>query len=315
MTSLFSRFKFFAWKITRGQIIHLQYWRTRQERRQIDNILTSDQTVSHIVTHPCSVARFGDGEFQMIEHGQNNGDVSTFGVDTFQSFDRTLADRLQEVLTVPRENVLVCIPYPMIHSRAFRGYERIYFEREWLGRKSLVKNAADRHSVLGDAAFTRFYMHRRDIKDYPRYITNLKKIWDGQSVILVEGEKSRLGIGNDLFDNVSELKRIIGPATNAFSTYDQILSFIDGLGRKECLYLLALGHTATVLAYDLAGKGFRAIDLGHIDIEYEWYLMKSREKCPVPDKYVNEVPEGRVVGDVYSNSAYESQILCKILQR
>ena len=312
MTSILSRLKVLAWELTRGQVVHLKYRRTRRERQIIDNLLSSEETVSYIIGHRCSVARFGDGEFQMIEHGRNGGEASDFGVDTFQPFSQRLSDRLGEVLLVPKENLLVCIPFPMIQSKVFRGYERIYFEREWLGRKDLMKEAAASHKLLGDAAFTRFYMHRKDIKDYPQYIASLKRIWDKKPVILVEGEKSRLGIGNDLFDNTSAIRRIICPATDAFSVYDEILSHIEELGRKDCLYLLALGHTATVMAYDLAGRGYHAIDLGHIDIEYEWYLMGAREKCPVPDKYVNEVPEGRVIGEHFSDNGYESQIICRI---
>lgn len=312
MIPLFSKIIVLAWRLTRGQWIHLKYQRSRKERWQINNLLSSEDTVSYILSHRCSVARFGDGEFQMIEHGLNGGTEADFGVDSFQSFSLALSKRLHEILLSHQDDVLVCVPYPMIRSRSFRGYDRIFFEREWLGRGYLVKEAATRHQILGDTTFTRFYMHRNDIDDFPAYIASLKRIWDGEQVILVEGEKSRLGVGNDLFDNAVHVKRIICPAVNAFAAYDQILSCITNLGRKDCLYLLALGHTATVLAYDLSGKGFRAIDLGHVDIEYEWFLMNAKEKCPVPNKYVNEVAEGRFINAQFSNQSYESQILTRI---
>jgi hypothetical protein len=35
------------------------------------------------------------------------------------------------------------------------------------------------------------------------------------------------------------------------------------------LILIALGPTATVLAYDLAKKGYQAIDIGHLPSCYE----------------------------------------------
>ena len=312
MTSFYSRIKVLIWMCTRGQLIHFQYKKTRQERSSIKNILTSTQTIEYILSHNCSVTRFGDGEFQMIEHGWEGGDAADFGVDTFQSFDASLAKRLGEVLLTPQDNLLVCIPYPMIHSDVYRGYERIYFEREWLGRPGPVKKAVRKHQELGDAAFTRFYMHRQDITDYPAYVNAMKRIWNGASVILIEGEKSRLGVGNDLFDNVADLHRIICPAVNAYSAYHRIISAIEQLGRKDTLYLLALGHTATVLAADLAKKGYRAIDLGHVDIEYEWMRMKAKKKCPIKDKYVNEVPEGRVVSDKLADWKYEKEILIRI---
>lgn len=313
MNSLLSKIKFLVWTCTRGQLIHLRYRKTKKERALVKNILSSEETLDYILAHNCSVARFGDGEFQMIEHGIKGGDSSNFGVDTFQAFDPSLSKRLREVLLLPQENLLVCVPYPMVRSTVYRGYERIYFEREWLGRSEPVKEAAARHQVLGDSTFTRFYMHRTDIHDYLKYISAMKRIWDGLPVILIEGEKSRLGVGNDLFDNVADLKRIICPAVNAYSVYDRILSCIDKLGERDALYLLALGHTATVLAGDLAAKGYRAIDLGHVDIEYEWLRMNAREKCPVKDKYVNEVPEGRMVVNRISDLQYENEILTRII--
>jgi len=64
-----------------------------------------------------------------------------------------------------------------------------------------------------------------------------------------------MGIGNDLFDGVSSLQRLICPSKNAFSHYTEILEKAKKLG-KDKLVLIALGPTATVLSYDLARAGF-----------------------------------------------------------
>ena len=44
------------------------------------------------------------------------------------------------------------------------------------------------------------------------------------------------------------------------------------------MIIIALGPTATVLAYDLAKEGYQALDMGHFDIEYEWYLRNATKK-------------------------------------
>ena len=62
------------------------------------------------------------------------------------------------------------------------------------------------------------------------------------------------------------------------------------------------------MAYDLARAGFQAIDIGHIDIEYEWYLMKATDKVPIKYKYVNEALGGKHVRDT-NDSKYLSQII------
>ena len=129
--------------------------------------------------------------------------------------------------------------------------------------------------------------------------------------MIAEGEYSRLGVGNGLFDIAAEIHRLLCPSTDAFNKYDQILSEIKK-NPRNILILLALGHTATVLAYDLAKCGYQAIDIGHVDIEYEWMRMKAKHKVSVPNKYVNEVTNGGRIDSDLNDAAYQSQIIGRI---
>ncbi|MGL5352213.1 MAG: GT-D fold domain-containing glycosyltransferase, partial [Clostridium sp.] len=140
---------------------------------------------------------------------------------------------------------------------------------------------------------------------------NIKKIWENREIVIVEGEKSRLGVGNDLFINAKLIERIICPSINAFSKYSNILEAVKGQN-KEKVILIALGPTATVLACDLAREGYQAIDIGHIDIEYEWFLQGVIEKCPVENKYIGEINGGSNVADI-TDENYEKQIICKVI--
>ena len=188
---------------------------------------------------------------------------------------------------------------------------RFFFERETLTRFDLIEPWAKKHNFY-DASFTRFYLDRCDIKDYPKYISELKKIWDNRDILFVEGSKSRLGVGNDLFDNAKSIKRLLCPATGAWDKYDEILAKTLKYSNTETLVLIALGQTATVLAYDLAQSGIQAIDLGHVDIEYEWYRMGARTKVPIPGKYVNEASGGRSVSEHPEEGTYQSEIIDRI---
>lgn len=76
--------------------------------------------------------------------------------------------------------------------------------------------------------------------------------------------------------------------------------------------MIALGMTATVLAYDLAKAGLWAIDIGHIDVEYEWFLRGATEKIALNGKFVNEAPGGREVAEL-NDPVYESQIIMEIV--
>ena len=126
----------------------------------------------------------------------------------------------------------------------------------------------------------------------------------------MEGNETRLGIGNDLFDNVTSIKRIITPNKDAFSVYDKILESVRKNHSGE-LVLLALGPTATVLAADLCRGGIRAIDVGHMDIEYEWYLMQADDKTQIEGKYVNEVHDAYDV-QACTDTEYLAQIIDEI---
>ena len=109
----------------------------------------------------------------------------------------------------------------------------------------------------------------------------------------------------------SDIRHILCPAKNAFDKYDEI--FAECLKQpKEKLLLLALGPTATVLAYDLYRKGYQAIDVGHIDICYEWKLRGATGKIAVPGKYVNEVPDGRENIEECTDRKYLNSIIAKI---
>ena len=74
---------------------------------------------------------------------------------------------------------------------------------------------------------------------------------------------------------------------NAFEKYDEILSSVKKNCKKDDLIIIALGPTASILAYELSEE-YQALDMGHVDIEYEWYKMAVTEKVPVKNKHVNE---------------------------
>lgn len=308
--SIIGKLKFYIWCIVYTPIYRLQYWLTAREREKLD-ILNAEETCKYIIEHQSSIARYGDGEFQLISHWLEHKDSDSFNVDSFQEYSPEIGERLFDVLVNSNPDLLVCIPYPFKKSSSYKGYNRLFFEREYLGRQSFLRESGLYNRILGDSTFTRFYLNRNDIKSYSSYISAVKKIWDDKDVLVIEGEFSRLGIGNDLFDNTKTISRVICPATNAYSRYQEILRSAINYGKGK-LVIIALGQTATILASDLCRLGIQAIDLGHIDIEYEWYLKGAKQKIAIEGKYVNEADGGRIKFSP-SNKQYESQIVKKIL--
>lgn len=144
-------------------------------------------------------------------------------------------------------------------------------------------------------------------------IKKYKKIWDGRDIIFIEGKFTRMGVGNDLFDNAKSIRRILCPAENSWGSYPEILSNVKKVvaENRDALYILALGPTATVLAYDLC-VGVQALDLGHLDVQYEYYILRAEKKIALAGKYVNEVEEGRNITDSIIDQEYKNSIILEI---
>ena len=166
--------------------------------------------------------------------------------------------------------------------------------------------------IYFDTNFTRFYIDYKSDKNARKLIPLIKKIWEKRDVCIIEGEYTRLGVGNDLLDNANSIYRIIAPSINAFNKYDEILNAVRKYASKSDLVLIALGMTATCLAYDLAKEGYQAIDIGHVDIEYEWFRMKAKSRVPIANKYVAESKERLLESGEIDNS-YIKQVKVQIL--
>ena len=251
------------------------------------NILNSIDSIKYIIEHKCSVSRYGDGEFIMLLGG---------GYDDYQGADQKLAKRLKEVLvSTDAPNHIVGLPMPLKHTIGLRPSSRDFWDYFTLKKGVYLLPYLSTSRLYIDTQLSRFYIMYIDKSHCGNQLNLLKAIWDNQDVVIIEGTKSRTGIGNDLYDNVKSLSRILGPATDAFSMYDEMLEAIVKHVSKDNLILLSYGPTATILAYDLAKLGYWAIDIGHLDIEYEWFKMGAIDKVAINGKFTNEAKGGRFV--------------------
>lgn len=141
--------------------------------------------------------------------------------------------------------------------------------------------------LLHQSSVSRFYMDLVDKTPCGTYFRKIRKLWENRNILIVEGENSRSGVGNDLFDQAASVQRIICSSRNAYDDIEkiqeEILKHISGK-----LVLLMLGPTAKVLAYNISNLGYQAIDLGHIDSEYEWFKMGATSKVKLHHKHTAE---------------------------
>ena len=266
-----------------------------RHKYDIPRIMTEEETIDEIERNEKSICRFGDGEFAIM-----------FGSSRwqFQKDDARLAERLKEVITSNEKNILIGLNDfygDLSHKTEHAAYGiRQYITPETRARHMELLNT---ERVYANACISRSGTIEK--------VRNQKRMWNNKECIFIEGDKTRMGVGNDLFDNVKSIQRILCPSEHAFDKYDAILEEALKVSRSKTIFI-ALGPTASVLAYDLAKAGYHAIDIGHADLSYEWFLRTgSSEMAAVKHKYNNEYDGGHMVEDI-QDEKYQSEIIADL---
>jgi len=276
---------------------------------QLDfEILDPLSTVRRIKKDNLSVARFGDGEFNIVFHQKGTG---------FQVFNQSLSDDLIEVIKYSQKNkIQLGLPHGYLNSEADKFKVKTFWWAYVAHNYKDIQNFANiaGKSVFLDASFTRVITEMIDKKKVSQVLKNTKKIWTNKDVLIVEGEGTGFGSGNDLLANAKSVSRIIAPAVNAYSKIEEIRTVVKralaGYGKtNNVVVLFALGPTATVLASNFSTV-VQSIDIGHLDLQYE-YLQKGFYKRVKVGKYDNEVINGEEY-DIHDDKYY-SEIIDRII--
>lgn len=255
------------------------------------------ESLEFIQENNASVVRFGDGEIDLI-----------LGHSIpYQAYDKELAGALKTILQMPsNEQLLVCLPDVFQNLERYNSNARYFWSKHFEQYHAFYEEECQ-SEWYGSTFLSRPYIDLVDKSRSDRYFAAIKKLWSGRDILIVEGETSRSGMGNDLFEQANSVSRIICPSKNAFSSYDRIISSIlpHAEGR---LVILMLGPTAKLLSYDLTKRGYQAIDLGHIDSEYEWFQMKAESKVKLEHKHTAEFNYDENIAEVVDEE-YINQVL------
>jgi len=259
-------------------------------------ILGIEESLRKIAEQKKSVCRFGDGELDII-FGKNLG---------FQKSTPKLAKMLEDILKEEQDFCCVGVPDAINNFDNITDESRAFWVKNMIENRDRWMNFLNPNMEYLTANLTRLYIRYKDKSNCGKYFELLKSIWKDRDIIICEGEQTRIGVGNDLLNECKSIKRIICPSENAFDKYDEIITKLKQ-ENKESLFLIALGPTATLLAYELAKNGFQALDVGHFDIEYEWFLRHATKKEKIENKYTNEVVGGNATENV-NDEKYLKQI-------
>lgn len=276
--------------------------------REVPRIRPATELLHRILAEKCSLCRYGDGEFEIMLYRER---------PWFQKANDMLAERMREIIVSKREDVIIAVAdnFGNLEKYNEKAADDI---REYIvpSREEIVSLLAP-DGIYYDAYVSRPYMIYKD-KEHAKEIFRLfKEVWKNRKVMLVEGKRARIGVGNDLFQEAKEITRIECPEQNAWNVYGDILQTVKEKAEHDTLVCISLGPTATVLAYDLAIEGYQALDIGQLDNEYEWYIRGVEQRIPIPGKMVAEVDKGSCAKDEIETDAnweaeYQEQIVAEI---
>lgn len=256
-----------------------------------------DETLDYIIEHNSSLVRFGDGEVNLM-----------WGLPIpYQNHDLELANQLKHIVGLESdEKLVVCLPDAFTDRFKFTSWA-IPFWKDHMDHYMDFYRELCSNSWYGSTFISRPYIDYEDKSKAKGQFEKLKSIWENRDILIVEGITSRSGVGNDLFDKVKSVKRIICPSHNAYSVVDNIQEEIMKHAEGR-LILCMLGPTAKVLSYNLCQMGYQVLDVGHIDSEYEWMKMGAKTKVKFSHKHTAEHNFDQDI-EFIDDETYNSQIL------
>jgi glycosyltransferase family protein len=264
-------------------------------------IYTKEESLDILLENSYSVSRFGDGEIRLI----SGEDIE------FQKSSILLSERLKEILISDLFNHKVCVSGVFQSLYLYTSIENYFWRKHLVKfRRIWLKYLSSKRKYL-NTFITRPYMPYKNRLGCENYFNRIKGIWNCRDVIIIEGKLTRFGMSNTLLDNCNSIQRVLCPSTNAFESYNSIIDVVSKIGKNH-LILSALGPTATILCYDLTKFGIQAIDIGHLDIEYDWFLLKAKNKIEIKEKYTNEAIYDKSSIEKCSDERYLMQVVAEI---
>lgn len=164
-------------------------------------IHTIDETLNELLATNKSMARFGDGEIKWIFKDCN---------DSFQDNSNELSKELIRVFNSKNPNLMITLYVSLRTTDGLEKRTKKYALNFWSRYFKPFSKYINYEKDYYNTQVTRPYMDYIDKSHdkFDKYFRNLKRLWNDKKVLIVEGDESNLGLGNDLFDNALSISRI-----------------------------------------------------------------------------------------------------------
>lgn len=261
---------------------------------------TIDETIDTLLATEKSMVRFGDGEIVMIK-----------GVDLMlQKASPEIGEGLADILAYPYDDLMVTIPGIFDTLSDHHKASRQFWKDHALCCRRTYEKYCNPDRIYYNTFVSRCYYFGNDRSKCDRWFAKIRKIWENRDVVIVEGTRTHNGIGNDLLESAASVERIICPPKDAYAALPEILAVCMQYG-KDRLFLLSVGVAAKFLVLELFRAGYRVLDIGNMDLEYEWYVRQAPDKMPLAKHDImGEAANREAAAKDVEYRKYLSQVKC-----
>ena len=228
---------------------------------------TVDETIDELLNTSKSMVRFGDSDITIVRGKKSR----------FQKSNPQIIEELKRILGYQYDNLIVTIPDIFGDLSIYRKESRQFWRDHLLFARKTYETYCNKNRVYYNTSISRFYLTLENKSQCERWINKIRQIWKDHDVVVVEGPGTHNGVGNDLLDTARSIERIIGPGKDAYAKLDEIYANCIQYP-KDRMFLISLGSAAKPLTEKLFLEGYRVLDIGNLDVEYDWYLKKALTK-------------------------------------
>lgn len=224
-------------------------------------IHTPEETINLLKNTSASIARFGDGELDLIE-GKSI---------PYQEYDPELSAKLKQVLTSRLPHLAIGINYWYFFPELSPALDKtaLTFSLETMPRyRKILLQYIRLDTPYCDAGFTGYNIPTNQSR--AKLFSALRSLWDNKHIITIGCQNAFQTQQHNIFDNAFKQEKLFVPNTHAFRMYKTVLNDLLQAD-PSALIILMCGPLAKILAYDLCTAGRRALDLGHIAKSYNYY--------------------------------------------
>lgn len=261
-------------------------------------VKTIDETLDALLNTEKSIVRFGDGELAVL-----------CGKDIFfQKTSPEIAEGLKRILSYPHEDLLVAIPDIFEDLEKYTPRSAKFWKEHLLAYRNKYYRFCNLDKEYCNSFMTRAYINFADKSQSTKWFEKFRQILRDRDLVIVEGCTTHNGVGNDLLAYAKSVERIICPSRNAYGVRDQILDACTKYG-KDRLFLFSLGITAKGLVEELFLQGYRVLDIGNLDMEYEWCVNQVQTNLSLEKHQMITEEDNKKAG----YDEYLKQVACRIV--